>query len=176
MKIMAGAADIFEKHKADIANKEIHRYAVPKLDNANWVQHSREQEIRNFYRGMDDKDPGKRELMDRLHSGSDSELLLAIMRSPVRMGNMEKLAMTGWRTSIDRRDPDGAERLQLDKAANDWAEGYLGMARVRLVQKLGYSRSQLFAKAHALKAAPFFGFSPAEILRFDRTLNPRREI
>ena len=152
------------KHESEVAQLEVQRYAVPGMRPDDYVGALRDNEIRTVVRGMPEDERG--ELMRSLNKGEDRALLEAILRSPVKTGRLEGLALNGWRELRDREDPDGRMILNLAKEHNEWARRITGAVRGALTAKLAFKGPEFYEIVKEFGAEPFF--DSRQIFEFER--------
>ncbi|MES1192656.1 MAG: hypothetical protein ABUS47_16465 [Steroidobacter sp.] len=167
------ASDYLEKHAAKIAEQESKRYAVPSIEKNDFAAVLADQEIRAWARSLNGD--ARSELIRNLDGEKSERVLLALCRSPVVLDVLDKAASEAWRISVDRRDPEGRARLDLENQMIQWARTGIAHVVGNINKIHGLSREELHAAIKIDSGFKLFGFSAYEKLNFDRKAMAKRK-
>ena len=116
--VIANLWNSLDGEERHLEKDERHFFAVPAIDSKNAGDAIREREIRDYVRGLSTKEQGN--LLKDLQQGGHEQILLALMRSPIPVGFIEKFAADAWRDLRRASDPGFVERLAIAKASVEW--------------------------------------------------------
>lgn len=144
------------------------RYSVPQLGPNDVRGELRDGEARNGLRALGTNE--RTEVLKQLADGEDESLLAAVLRSPVRLAELEKTARAGWIARVDRLDPEGLAQLQLKQRSLAWAMSVIRTIAAVLMPSLGLSREELFKVTRSQAGHKLWGFAANEVAIFERKL------
>lgn len=153
-------------HEQKLLAAEVERYRVGPVDHSNVAMALRDFEIRTSVRGMSPDERAR--LLHRLGDGEDSDLLLAVLRSPLPTSDLETTARNGWTKLIDTRDPAGRSAIDAGKASVAWAKQAFGHIVGNLNRLHGFERRELYEHVREYGAHQLFGIPAHDVSTFER--------
>lgn len=153
------------EHEVSLIERERELYRVPELGPSDAVGALRDMEVRQWFR---EQSPERRAAaLAELARGETPAMSLAFLRSPVGLGEPEKVAQVSWRTYVERTNREAVEQLQSDQEQYRWGGLVVGRIAKR-VQALadagGYPLFELLAGSNLLMPhGPAAYFDDAEL-------------
>lgn len=130
-----------------LINHERDLYAVPQLERTDYVGALNDREVREWVRSLHGRE--REAMLPRLASGEADVVNLALLRSPVPFGKLETISLQGWRTSVERRNPDAVRQLAADHEQLRWAMLLTKRAAQKIAEKANLRGYALFEAAAA---------------------------
>jgi hypothetical protein len=149
-----------------LLEREAAIFAVPPLSPHDSVGALLDREARDYVRSL--SGPDRAAMLQQLSRGEAERMTLALLRSPVPLGNEERVAQQAWRTAVESANPDAVEQLAAETEQLRWAQLLMQRAAAKLKEKIGMSGYELYATAAMFTPAmpdgpAIFGFRPDEM-------------
>jgi len=135
IKTLAAVHQDLRNYEADyVTNARLHHYAVPKEDPNDMPGFFRQQEIRTWVQSLINAQGVMKtlaKLAGTLEAGTNPNLSLAILRSPIPLDDMDKItehAERGWRVYRDAAEPESAQKIAIAADLTEWATPWVKTA------------------------------------------------
>ena len=153
------------EHEVGLVEREHKLYEVPQLERGDAVGALLDREARDYARSLTGS--ARDELMRHLRTGEAESVTLALLRSPVPIGNLESVAIQSFRSGVERRNPQEVEFLRAQQEQLEWARLLVRRSAEKVGQKANLSGYALYEAASAFTPAQPHGpgafFGPDEL-------------
>jgi hypothetical protein len=113
-------------------------YATPMLAKDDLAGLLADRERRDYLKSIPTTGRPRGELIRQLIEGEDTDLNLALLRSPLKPDPLlQDAALRGWRATVDKKDPERAAQFALGRSWNAWAERALAQIGGSLKMSFG---------------------------------------
>jgi hypothetical protein len=147
IKTLAAVHQDLRNYEAQyVTNARLHHYAVAKDDPNNVPEFFRKYEMRTWVQSLINSQGVNKALatlVGPLEAGTNPELSLAILNSPIPFDELEKMkehAQNGWRVIRDKADPETAQKIaaaaELTEWATPWVKTAAGIVKRSACEKL----------------------------------------
>lgn len=172
LTVLALASDQLVKHEQSVLKTEAGLFTPAPIERGDFESAIADREIRDYWRGLKGKE--LEQARQTVANGSAARLLLALVRSPLPIGESDAFVRRTWSESIARSHPVEVAQLERQKASLDWAKLVTGQVAHRVAKLSGWAPQRVYEHVAPTGGWRIFGIQPADAANWDALITARK--